>query len=185
LKPGQVESFSFLYSCKKEREGVLTLGVGNQELGTATSRLVVPGLTLPRCWRFKKGDNEAWKEPSFDDSGWEQVQLPAKWEDHSDYREDPAYGWYRTRVQIPENRKEFELTLLLGKIDDADEVFFNGQKIGGMGGFPPEYKTAWSRIRRYALNSDVILYGRENSIAVRVYDGGGGGGVYAGPLGFE
>jgi len=36
--------------------------------------------------------------------------------------------------------------LNVGKIDDADETYFNGVKVGGLGHFPPQYVTAWTSI---------------------------------------
>ena len=66
----------------------------------------------------------------------------------------------------------------MGKIDDADETFFNGVKVGGLGHFPPNYVSAWDISRHYKVPHDIIHYGGKNSIAVRVFDGVGQGGIY-------
>jgi sialate O-acetylesterase len=71
----------------------------------------------------------------------------------------------------------------LGKIDDADETFFNGKKIGSSGHFPPEYRSASNEERRYTVPEKLIRFGKQNVIAIRAYDGKGRGGLYAGPLG--
>ena len=71
-----------------------------------------------------------------------------------------------------------DVWLELGWIDDVDQTYFNGQLVGGMGSFPPDFKTAYSERRRYRVK-ELIHYGAENTLAVRVFDGYGNGGMYA------
>jgi hypothetical protein len=52
-------------------------------------------------WRFSKGDDQAWKAAGFNDSGWQKVRLPAKWNDHSGYNDEKSYGWYRRKLSCP------------------------------------------------------------------------------------
>ncbi|NMC87655.1 MAG: hypothetical protein GYA69_04400, partial [Candidatus Moranbacteria bacterium] len=47
-----------------------------------------------------------------------------------------------------------------------------------MGSFPPNYITAWDLIRRYKVPHEIIRFGEKNTIAVRVFDGIMGGGIY-------
>ncbi len=143
----------------------------------------VPSIPLAGEWAFARGDRAAWKDPGFDDSKWEKVKLPAKWEDHSNYTEDRVYGWYRKSVFIPKEWKGATLELPLGKIDDCDVAYFNGVEIGRTGVFPPKFAGEWSKPRRYEVDPKRVKWGAENVIAVRVYDELGGGGIYAGPLG--
>ncbi len=167
-----------------QTERIYKIAMGSGKDIRQCGSIAVPKIVLTGKWRFHKGDSLAWKEPDLDDNDWQEVRLPAIWERHSKYQEDPAYGWYRKKVYIPANRRDIDadIILTLGKIDDVDETFFNGEKIGGMGQLPPRYKTASSKLREYLIPKDVIRYGQENSIAVRVYDGGGDGGVSSGPL---
>jgi hypothetical protein len=72
------------------------------------------------------------------------------------------------------------LILPLGKIDDADITYFNGKEIGRMG---DEKTTAWNQERRYIVPAEIINYGWDNVIAIRVYNITGGAGLYDGPLG--
>ena len=145
--------------------------------------LTVPDISLAGNWLFHRGDDTTWKKPGYDDSGWESVELPASWEEHSNYTENNVYGWYRKHITIPEEWEGHALTFLLGAIDDVDETFLNGEKIGQTGQFPPNYETAYAKVRRYTALSETINFGSENVIAVRVYDGAGAGGLYSGPLG--
>ena len=129
-------------------------------------------------WKFKKGDDTLWKNPHLDDGSWQTVTLPAPWEEHSNYTEDNVFGWFRRDLTVPADAQGKDIVINAGKIDDADETFFNGVKVGGLGHFPPEYATAWDVVRRYKVPHDIIHYGGKNSIAIRVFDGVGPGGIY-------
>jgi len=129
-------------------------------------------------WKFSRGDNMLWKDPDIDEGSWQIVKLPSTWEEHSKYTPDNVYGWYRRELTIPAELKGNDIFINLGKIDDADETYFNGVKVGGMGSFPPNYITAWDILRYYKIPQEIIHYGVKNSIAVRVFDGIMGGGIY-------
>jgi beta-galactosidase len=129
-------------------------------------------------WKFNKGDDTLWKNPDFSDGSWQAVKLPGTWEEQSNYTEDNVIGWFRRELTIPADLRGKDIVINMGKIDDADETYFNGVKVGGLGHFPPNYTTAWDIIRRYKIPSDIIHYGGKNSIAVRVFDGIQGGGIY-------
>ncbi|MCX7801253.1 MAG: DUF4982 domain-containing protein [Fimbriimonadales bacterium] len=131
-------------------------------------------------WRFRKGDDPSWKEPTLDDSDWKTVRLPSHWDAHGD-AEQNAFGWYRRRVRIPAELASKGFLLPLGKIDDCDEAFLNGVRIGGSGGSPPSYDTAWSKIRAYPVPAGLAKGDGNDLLAVRVYNGGGQGGWYTAP----
>ena len=136
-------------------------------------------------WRFHRGDDMKWKERAFDDRGWEQVSLPENWEDHSGYHDRYSYGWYRRQLDIPEEYAGQDLILLLGRIDDADETYLNGVKIGGTGSIPPNFQTAWDVDRRYKVPASLIRGDGTDALAVRVFDGENDGGMYAAGQEFE
>ncbi len=129
-------------------------------------------------WKFSKGDDLRWKDPAWNDVSWQTVNLPSTWEESSNYTEDNVFGWFRREVIIPADLKGKDIYINVGKIDDADETYFNGVKVGGMGQFPPHYVSAWDIKRRYKVPHDLVRYGAKNSIAVRVFDGIQGGGIY-------
>jgi beta-galactosidase len=129
-------------------------------------------------WRFQKGDAAAWKTQDLDDSKWQSVTLPDMWERHSDYTNDNVYGWFRRHIEIPADCKGKDFDLLLGKIDDVDETFLNGERIGGTGSFPPDYRTAYDTSRRYRVRASLVRGDGSDVLAVRVFDGSGGGGIY-------
>ena len=135
-------------------------------------------------WMFRVGDRMEWATNEYDDSDWDRIRVPSHWEDQGFHGYD-GYAWYRIRVVIPESYEGKEVVLNMGYIDDVDEVYINGTKIGQTGSFPPHYYTAYNAKRQYRLSSDVIRLGEENLIAVRVYDAGVGGGLISGDFSIE
>jgi hypothetical protein len=182
LKPSVMEDIILSYQV--DNWGIYEISMSSGGLIVGSRQVVVSGIDLGGEWSFNRGDNMRWKEQAYDDAGWQQVVLPERWENHSAYTEDPAYGWYRKKVFVPEIWEGKALILPLGQLDDIDETFFNGKRIGGLGHFPPNWdETEWYQPRRYEVPAELINYGDENLIAIRVYDNGGGGGMHAGPLG--
>lgn len=129
-------------------------------------------------WRFQPGDDLRWKEKGFDDAAWKRVVLPEAWERHSQSREENVFGWYRRRLTIPVALRGKDLMLLLGRIDDADEVWINGTRVGGSGSFPPRFQSAWDAERRYLVPRGLIRGDGTDVVAVRVFDGQNDGGIY-------
>ena len=136
--------------------------------------------------KFKTGDNMQWKESSFNDASWKTIKTNITWEEQGyDYN---GYAWYRFHFKLPSSLKKSSywkdtLRIFLAKIDDVDETFLNGKKIAQTGSFPTDnggYNTKYDEPRAYhmAAKSKLLLWDKENVLAVRVYDGGGGGGIF-------
>ncbi len=136
--------------------------------------------------KFKTGDNRQWKEISFNDESWKSIKTNIMWEEQG-YNYD-GYAWYRFHFKLPLSLKKNSywkdsLRLFLAKIDDVDETFLNGEKINQTGSFPTDnggYSTKYDEPREYhvAANNKLLRWDKENILAVRVYDGGGGGGIF-------
>ena len=88
-----------------------------------------------------------------------------------------GFAWYRCFLKVPATWKGEDLRLELGRIDDCDEAFVNGTKVGASGTMPPKAQTARKTVRRYAVPARLVRAGAFNLIAVRVYDDGGSGGL--------
>jgi len=156
-------------------------------------------IKLENGWKFVTGDNLNYSRPEFDDSKWKSITVDKTWEKNG-YVDYDGLAWYRIKVFIPsiliKNAKlKDEVFFKMGKIDDEDQVFLNGQLIGENGINAPNGQKAdtdfgnpatskWSIERRYSLSAGDprILWDKENVIAVRVFDRGGGGGIYSGNL---
>ena len=161
--------------------------VAGRALDLATpERITAPALyagatrvaALPTTWRFRPGDEPAWSAAELDDAAWETVAAGTPWERVGHEGLD-GFAWYRVHVTLPRRPPSGPLVLELGRIDDCDETFVNGQRVGATGTMPPRYVSAWQGYRRYDLPRGTIRWGRDNVVAVRVYDGGGPGGLYS------
>ena len=136
-------------------------------------------VTLPTKWKFIQEDNPAFSEKDFDDSKWNPISVPLSWV-KAGVNKEHAVGWYRTEVILPDELLNNDLVLFAGTIDDADETYFNGHLVGSSGKFPPGDQTAWDVQRKYAIKKDWVQ--KRNTIAIRVYNGIGDGGIISGDL---
>ena len=73
-----------------------------------------------------------WKSLEADDSKLEKMILPTFIEDAG--LDIDGEVWFRTKFQLTTKEASRPLELHLGPIDDTDETYVNGQKVGGMEG---------------------------------------------------
>ncbi len=144
---------------------------------------------LPEKWKFITGDDPQWAAPDFDDSGWKEIFPGTNWEQQG-YGDYDGFAWYRVTFNVPSELKDVAkkyggFNLFLGKIDDVDFTYFNGKLIASSGKLPPEYETEWNTDRAYRVPAGLILWDQPNTIAVRVFDLLGGGGIYSAPIQFS
>ncbi|MBV6646015.1 MAG: beta galactosidase jelly roll domain-containing protein [Cyclobacteriaceae bacterium] len=119
-----------------------------------------------------KAKSKGMHQLDFDDSGWETMKVPGLWE-QSGYPGMDGLALFRRVFTLSDEEQENGITLNLGKVDDSDWVYINGQKVGGM-------LNSWNVTRSYKVSPDVLKKG-ENIIVIRVEDTGGGGGIYGKP----
>ncbi|MBS1948881.1 MAG: beta galactosidase jelly roll domain-containing protein [Bacteroidetes bacterium] len=153
---------------------------------------IAQDVAIAQGWKFKTGDSSQWALPGFDDKEWAAIKIGEPWESQG-YKNYDGFAWYRLHVVIPSSIKEKSflkerIKFDLGKIDDGDEVYLNGMLIGKNGGRNYDIKQGpYDAQRSYtlSLNDSRILWDKENVIAVRVWDGGGDGGMYEGKYGIS
>ena len=89
----------------------------------------------------------------------------------------PTIGvnWFRRTVELPAAWAGKPVTLYGGVIDDLDETFFNGEKIGSFSVDTPKY---WCTERVYEIPGNLVKSGK-NVLAVRVRNTAGNGSVTA------
>ena len=138
-------------------------------------------------WKFKTGDDPAWKNVRYDDALWNTIVVPAYWEPQG-YPDYDGFAWYRVKFRVPNDLLDKRLILLLGKVDDFDETFLNGELIGRTGKMESRLQDipgsdAYAQLRAYYIPSEDLRRDEDNVLAVRVYDGYKDGGIYAGPIG--
>ncbi|HEX2998697.1 MAG TPA: beta galactosidase jelly roll domain-containing protein, partial [Armatimonadota bacterium] len=145
------------------------------------------GLDLAGNWRFHTdpndtGTKDGWQQPSLDESAWDEQPVPTYWENINvlgKARDYDGVAWYRKRFTIPAEWRGSTLALEIGAVDDFDEAYLNGVKIGATGAETPAY---WMARRLYRLPVEAIRFGQENVLAIRVTDNGGNGGIWKGPV---
>ena len=113
-----------------------------------------------------------WADPALDQSAWASIEAPKQWE-QAGYDGMDGIAWYRTSFDLTPDEAKSGVMLALGMIDDSDESWVNGHRVGGM-------HNAWDVQRRYDVPATALVPGH-NVIAVRVEDTGGGGGIIGEP----
>jgi len=148
--------------------GAQTVPAARQPAGAST----VPAASTPSVklgessvelngpWKFRTGDNMAWAQTNFDDSNWGSMDLtpPPGSADETvavsgdlpgwtaiGYPRYAGYAWYRLRVNIEGATRRLALKMP-DQVDDAYQVFVNGQEIGSFGTFSLGRVTAYSTL---------------------------------------
>ncbi|QXU43102.1 9-O-acetylesterase [Pedobacter sp. D749] len=115
------------------------------------------------------GNQDGQMKWALEESGnWKDMTLPTLWEDAA-LKDFDGVVWFTKKVTIPENWKTNRVKLNLGTIDDNDITFINGVKVGETAGYNVG--------RTYTIPANLLKVG-DNFITVRVFDSGGGGGLY-------
>jgi beta-galactosidase len=91
-------------------------------------------------WRFAKGDHAAAKDPGFDDSSWQRVNLPHDWaisgpfnpNGHADTAKLPWFGegWYRKHFTLPAEAAGKRLQFVFDGVMASPKIFLNGSEVG-------------------------------------------------------
>jgi len=101
-----------------------------EDLGKGTFALSGP-------WQFHPGDDPAWASPTFDSSDWELLSADQPWGKQG-HAQLTGFAWYRCSIALiraPGVPQEF--SLLVPKIHDPYEIYWNGSLIGRNGKLPP------------------------------------------------
>ena len=133
-------------------------------------------------WKFNIGDDIRWASPNYDDSDWERIIVPSRWEDEG-YNGYDGYAWYRKYFEVSSKNNDKNLYLSLGVIDDVAEIYINGKLIGSSGSFPPNFRSAYNSKVWLPIPENVLNKKSSNLISVRVYDLQEAGGIYKGDIG--
>ncbi|OHB78864.1 MAG: hypothetical protein A2W31_14965 [Planctomycetes bacterium RBG_16_64_10] len=137
------------------------------------------GIELPQMWKFHPGDDQEWAKEDFNDADWAEIRVPQFW-DSQGFDQLDGFAWYRVRFDLPADYLSEDLVAILGQINDADETFLNGQRIGRMGNIEIS-ESAHKFTRKYPVPRR-LLKPKNNLLAVRVCDLGNQGGIFRGPM---
>lgn len=148
------------------REAVQTLKEPAKEQGTLAEQM--------QRWYAKHDPGSAeglgWADPALNDADWKTMKLPVLWE-QAGLPDFDGIVWFRRQVNVPAAWAGKDLMLHLGPIDDRDTTWVNGIKMGGL--------DAYNQPRQYKIPASAVKDGKL-TIAVRVLDTGGGGGLWGG-----
>lgn len=121
--------------------------------------------------KINSKNSNSFKDLSFDDTTWPELNEPQVWEQQSLATFD-GIVWLRKTIFLSAKNIKEKAILELSKIDDNDITFFNGIKVGST--------NQWDSPRKYEIPEGILKEGK-NVISVRVVDNGGDGGIYGNP----
>jgi sialate O-acetylesterase len=142
-------------------------------------------VNLAGFWFFEPEDDSEFLEKKKKNQVKSKIFVPGYWDDYGFSTYD-GKATYSTKFKLPQQSLNEELYLVLGYIDDIDVVYLNGEKIGSVKQLKREegLSSDYFRIfRSYAIPGGLLNKDGDNHISVVVYDEGGGGGIYEGPIG--
>jgi len=166
-------------------DDVLNGGITHGNLGIYTpKRTQILNQTFHGLWKFSQEDNSDFKEISYQENHWEDILVPSYWDNQGHGLYD-GIAWYRKTFEL-----EFELErnknyyIILGKVDDFDITYLNGQKIGSTNdGLDYGRSRSYNKLRIYKIPFNLLNTESPNVLAVKVLDIGNDGGIYMGPIG--
>jgi len=126
-------------------------------------------------WLFYKGNPPQASAFDAPESGWREAPVPGVWKNNPALKSYEGDVWYRCRVRL-EGPAEEGLGLLLGVLQDADAVFFNGEQVGQTGSFSPP-RADVEKPRLYSLPANLWRQG-ENVIAIHLRGSSSASGIY-------
>ncbi len=125
-------------------------------------------------------DDTGWEKPEMADMDWREIPLPLPngWEGAKAGMDNlNGVVWFRRTIDIPAEWRGKQLVLRFGPIDDGDTTYFNGIRVGGLNMDTPN---VWKTPREYSIPAKLVKNGKA-TIAVRVSDQFGGGGILGTP----
>ncbi|MFQ5491583.1 MAG: alpha-amylase family glycosyl hydrolase, partial [Phycisphaerae bacterium] len=127
--------------------------------------------SLDGAWFFRKdpkgeGLEQGWHSEAISDSRWSPIRVPGHWEPQGHKGYD-GVGWYRRTFDVPAADGAGRWGLCLLGVDDRARVWVNGQEVGAIS----------QAFRRFAVDVTGVVRAGSNTLAVRVEDAGGDGGI--------
>lgn len=121
-------------------------------------------------WRVQHGDDPSWSAENLDERNWSPLHSSAAPTSDSDHQ--PGYLWYRLQFQLQAQDLQHPCALLLGRIQEVDEVFLNGVRIGGEGRVGKhwyEFVSAQRITRAYGIPEGLLHADANNTLAIRSF----------------
>lgn len=132
-------------------------------------------------WMFRPdpsnhGLSQGWeRDAAFFSDAWKPIHVGQHWEGQG-YASLDGWAWYRLDVDLPGDWKGSNMYLWIDGGDDYYQVFVNGERIGSAGDIENR-KTAFEMRSSFELPT-AASSASKLSIAIRVYDWQGAGGMF-------
>jgi beta-galactosidase/beta-glucuronidase len=137
----------------------------------------VATIKLPKDgWRFhldpqRNGHLQDWYEPSFDDSGWDEISIEKVWRDAG--YQYTGVTWYRRVVALPEKMDHLAVEMHFGGVDESAWVWVNGVYVGQYDIGPDGWNIP------FVLDiTDEVRWGMGNAVVVRAMNTRFAGGIW-------
>ena len=171
-----IANMSFLKACEGRKWDVAILA---QKTGSRK---------LTEKWNFKwdsqdtgiskgfyKKNYDSSKWPKINTGAWEKQAIGQEWkQEHGD--DYNGIAWYRTSFMIPKSAKGKRIILMFGSVDESCIVWLNGKKALERKYDKKLNPNSWQEPFEVDI-TDMVSYGSENILAVRVEDKAGAGGI--------
>src|SRR5882672_9595483 len=140
--------------------------------------------TLNGPWKFMVGDNMQYAQSSYDDSGWETMDLTAPPGAHDDdvglsgyipgwtakgHPNYSGYAWYRLKIPLDSLTVNNLALAAPSAIDNAYQLFINGSLSGSAGDFSGTVPIIYSIQPRMFLLPENVKQEKDIVIAFRVW----------------
>jgi len=139
---------------------------------------------VPFVWKFRVdtknvAEKEKWAGPGFDDAEWKEAKVPfyLGWK-RQNVGPHNGNGWYRVRWAIPEKMRKKHIYLHFGAADEQAWVYADGKLV--VENSCAARKMTLGRLWHIPFHADVsgvFKDGKEHTLAVRVLNQGGCGGL--------
>ncbi len=141
-------------------------------------------LSLNGSWHFRldpsdSGKKRGWQNTASFGNDWTTIQVPAFWESQripAKFGNTASYdgvAWYARQLVLPEPFRNRDLLFSVNAIDDLDETYVNGVRIGSTDETTKGY---WAAPRNYRIPAALTKSGKL-TIIIRVTDLRGDGGI--------
>jgi len=127
-------------------------------------------------WKFQTdpdqtGHWQSWFESAFNDSKWSGIAIAKTWEEQGHAYDGAA--WYRRTIKLPEKPVHDGVDLVFDGVDESAWIWINGQYAGAHDVGPT------GGDKRFQVDvTDLVKWGEENQITVRVVDRKQTGGIW-------
>lgn len=119
-------------------------------------------ISLNGMWNFKgdyynKGEDQAWFGSSYNDSGWDKMNVPGNWDIRNEYANFSGKGWYRTTFESPSEIAGKVVRLNFEAVGIDYKVWLNGEQIANVkGGYFSNYLNITGKLKSGTKNSLVV-----------------------------